>query len=103
MIIDENETRILNRLQDVELDMMRHGDLSTEDEPFEITDRDILSFPWTRELSDANAILRIMPELELDKNIDIDNIKTKSRLSGQYKFQPMQIFTLRVVALISHS
>ena len=26
MIIDENETRILNRLQDVELDMMRHGD-----------------------------------------------------------------------------
>ena len=55
MIIDENETRILNRLQDVELDMMRHGDLSTEDEPFEITDRDILSFPWTRELSDANA------------------------------------------------
>ena len=47
MIIDENETRILNRLQDVELDMMRHGDLSTEDEPFEITDRDILSFPWT--------------------------------------------------------
>ena len=82
MIIDENETRILNRLQDVELDMMRHGDLSTEDEPFEITDRDILSFPWTRELSDANAILRIMPELELDKNVDIDNIKIKESLVG---------------------
>ena len=55
--------------------MLRHGDLSTKDEPFEITDRDMLSFPWTRELSDANAILRIMPELELEKNINnVNNI-----------------------------
>ena len=62
--------------------MLRHGDLSTKDEPFEITDRDMLSFPWTRELSDANAILRIKPEQELEINIDINNIEIRKSLVG---------------------
>ena len=67
-----------------------------EDEPFEITDRDILSFPWTRELSDANAILRIMPELELDKNVEIDNIKIKESLVGSVQIPAYADTTLRV-------
>jgi len=92
-IVDENGTRLVNRIQDVEIqgEAFQSSDDSQNDDtllpaiqPFELTDQDTLVFPWSTELDQARALLRVTPEYNFSDDltsIDSDEVSSVLQFS----------------------